>query len=113
MTQTTTLRRFTLSILGGLRRDGRFATGPSATLVTLIGGLALDLREAEIPAGGLTLTKVSLIGGTSLVVPPGTGVEVRGFNLLGGRKVEPTPTGAPLIRVRAFGIVGGVSVRFA
>ena len=61
------LRRLTVTPLGGLRHSGAGAVGPSATLVTLIGGLDLDLRAAPLPAE-LRVTKVSLIGGVSLAV---------------------------------------------
>src|SRR3954454_1341390 len=100
--------------MGGLRRDGRDALDPSTTLVTAIGGMDLDLLEATIPPGGATVTKVSLVGGVSVVVPAGVRVEVSGFSLFGGRDVErdaSTSPDAPVLRVRAFGLVGGVRVR--
>jgi hypothetical protein len=43
-------------------------------------------------------------------------VEVRGFSLVGGRDIErdaSTPPGAPVLRIRALGLVGGVKVRVA
>jgi hypothetical protein len=110
------LRPLTISLLGGLRRAGRFAIGARATLVTLIGGMDLDLTEAEMPREGVTLTKVSLIGGVRVAVPNGVRVEVSRFVLIGGRHVERdpnVPADAPVLRVRAFGLIGGVAVRTA
>ena len=60
--------------------------------------------------------KVSLIGGASLVVPADVRVEVGGFVLLGGKDIERRPEssdGGRILRVRAFGLVGGVRVRVA
>jgi hypothetical protein len=105
-----------LTPLGGLRHDGTAPLDPNTTLITLIGGADVDLRGAPLPAGGATLTKVSLIGGVSVTAPRGVRVEVTGFSLLGGRDIErdaSTPAGAPLLRVRAFGLIGGVKVRLA
>jgi hypothetical protein len=62
------------------------------------------------------VTKVSLVGGVSAVVPPGVRVEVSGLSPVGGRDVErdaSTPADAPVLRIRAFGLVGGVKVRVA
>ncbi len=108
------LPRVAVPLIGGLRRSGAIALRPSTTLVTLIGGANLDLTEARIPASGSTFTKVSLIGGVSVVVPPGVRVEVGGFSLIGGRNVEQPadlPPTAPVLRIRAWGVIGGVRVR--
>jgi hypothetical protein len=108
------LRERTLSLLGGTRHSGRFDVPSSALFIAGIGGMDLDLREATLPAGGATITKVSLIGGVSLVVPPGVRVEVSGFSLLGGKNIERESVedpSAPVLRVRAFGLIGGVKVR--
>jgi hypothetical protein len=46
-------------------------------------------------------------------VPPGVRVEVSGFSLVGGTRVEAGPKpgpGAPTVHVRAFSLVGGVRV---
>jgi hypothetical protein len=58
-------------------------------------------------------SRFSLIGGISAKVPAGVRVEVSGFTLLGGHSVrlpEPVP-GAPVLRLRLFSIIGGLSVR--
>jgi hypothetical protein len=73
-----------------------------------------DLTGADVPPGGAEITKVSLVGGASVVVPPDVRVEVSGFSLVGGRDVErvrEVPADAPVLRIRAFGLTGGVRVR--
>jgi hypothetical protein len=106
--------RVSVALIGGLRLRGPLSLGPRLTRVALVGGVDLDLREARIPAEGVTIVKASLVGGLRMVLPPGVRVDVRGVSLIGGRDVErhaATPPGAPLVRVRAFGVVGGVRVR--
>jgi hypothetical protein len=102
--------------MGGLRRSGRVTLRPKTTVVTLIGGVDLDLTDATFPAEDVRLTKVSLVGGVSVVVPPDVRVEVRGFSLVGGRNVErlaEVPAGARVLRISAWSLVGGVRVRVA
>jgi predicted membrane protein len=75
----------------------------------------LDLTQAEL-GSQLDIVKVSLIGGVSLVVPADVRVEVGGVVLLGGKDIERRPESAAsgrIVRVRAFGLVGGVRVRVA
>lgn len=100
-----------LALLGGLRTAPTAAT-ETYTLVAAVGGLDLDLRNAEIPAGGVSVTKVSLVGGAHLRIPPGCPVEVRAFVLVGRKRVQP-PTGAvdgPPVRVQVYGLFGGVRI---
>jgi hypothetical protein len=101
--------------IGGMRRGGAWRVPPSTIAVTLIGGADLDLRGAELDAPVVSITKVSLIGGVDVKVPPGVRVEVSGFSLLGGRRIDdaPAPPGAPTLRIRAFSAIGGVRVRRA
>ncbi|MEV6376425.1 hypothetical protein [Micromonospora musae] len=99
-----------IALLGGHKQ--RITGAPADTVVvTPIGGADIDLSGAELPAR-TTLTKVSLLGGVKLRVPAGVDVEVKGFHLLGGRRVQPAAPSpsAPVVRVRAYGIVGGVEV---
>lgn len=100
--------------VGGLRVYGPWRMDRHVVVITLVGGARLDLSQAELAAKEVTLTKVSLVGGTRLRVPPGVRVEVSGFSLVGGTRVEAGPQpgpGAPTVHVRAFSLVGGLRVR--
>ena len=66
VTQAPALPSTIVKVLGGLRRRGRFALQARTRVVTLIGGIDLDLTEAVLPASGARLTNVSAIGGISL-----------------------------------------------
>ncbi|HEY2175029.1 MAG TPA: DUF1707 domain-containing protein [Mycobacteriales bacterium] len=100
--------------LGGLSRRGRWRVPENTVSVALIGGVSLDLREAELAAREVTLTAVTVIGGFDVTVPSGMRVEVEGFSLLGGRKVdvdERAAPDAPTLRLRVFSILGGAKIR--
>ena len=101
--------------MGGLRRAGRLALRARTRLVTLIGGLDLDLTQAVVPPEGSTITKVSLIGGAKVVVGPEVRVEVGGFSLIGGRDVERVGGARehPMVRISAWSLIGGTRVHVA
>jgi hypothetical protein len=44
-------------------------------VASIVGGTWLDLSEAQLAAPEVTLTIVSLVGGTRIMVPPGIRVE--------------------------------------
>ena len=54
------------------------------------------------------------MSGVDIKVPEGVDLEVGGFSFLGGKDVHagnrPVSPGAPKLRVRAFTLLGGVSV---
>jgi hypothetical protein len=99
--------------IGGLRVHGPWRMDPHVIVVSIVGGTRLDLSEAQLAAPEVTLTKVSLVGGTRIMVPPGIRVEASGFSLVGGTRVEGGPEpgpGAPTVHIRAFSLVGGVRI---
>jgi Domain of unknown function (DUF1707)/Cell wall-active antibiotics response 4TMS YvqF len=103
-----------VSPIGGLRVSGPWRMDRHVIVLSLVGGTRLDLREAELAAPEVTLTKVSLVGGVRVAVPTGIRVEVSGFSLIGGTRIEAGPEpgpGAPTVHIRAFSLVGGVRVR--
>jgi predicted membrane protein len=107
----TSLRRTSFALMGGLRANGRVRVDDRILRVTTLGGMDLDLSEAEFTGPRLTIVKVSLIGGVELTVPADARVKVHGLSI-GGRDVEPAPAGAtgPEIVVHNYGLLGGVKV---
>jgi hypothetical protein len=79
-----------------------------------MGGDEIDLREAEIEGGELTLTLISIMGGSNVYVPDSVEVEASGVSIMGGHNEEgsqrPPRPGAPLIRIRMFNLMGGVNI---
>jgi hypothetical protein len=82
-----------VSPVGGLRVSGPWRMDRHVIAVGIVGGARLDLSQAKLAAREVTLTKVSLVGGTRVEAGP-----------------QPGP-GAPTVHIRAFSLVGGVRVR--
>jgi len=104
-----------VAVMGGSERKGRWRVRNETRAVALMGGVELDLRQAELPVGDVTITAWAIMGGVDIHVPEGARVELGGFALMGGNdsqgEAEPPPPGAPVVRVRAYSLMGGVSVR--
>jgi hypothetical protein len=105
---------FVLGILGSGDRRGRWRVARKVTVVNVMGGADLDLREATLAAPEVTIWVISLFGGSDIIVPEGVNAELSSFALLGGDDLklegpEPPP-GAPVVHVRTVSIFGGTDV---
>ncbi len=110
-----TRRRWIVAIMSGARRLGRWYMPSRLTAVAFWGGIDIDLREAVLEGTDIEITAWAVMGGIDIVVPEGIPVEMDGFVLMGGsdNRVPAAKTipGAPVIRINARGMWGGVTVR--
>ena len=108
-------RRWVVAIMGGEDRRGRWRAGRRIGAVAIMGVVDLDLRDALLEDDVVEITAWAIMGGVTVIVPEGIPVECSGFMLMGGRSnrikdVPPLP-GAPVVRVKGFGMWGGIDVR--
>ena len=111
---------FTLSVMGGSERTGQWLMAPTHTSLTLMGGNALDLREARFAAHETTVNAVAIMGGIDIIVPDDVRVIDDGIGIMGGFGIEDHPSctvsvadlpaDAPVVRVRGFALMGGVGI---
>jgi hypothetical protein len=116
--QTASARSTLISVIGDIRRRGRWALRRRTTAWLLIGDVELDLRGALIGDDDVIEIGVNgLIGDVEIVVPEGVEAELTGFTLIGDRRVELAPVprvpGTPRIRVRVFSVIGDAKLRSA
>lgn len=106
--------QYVVAVMSGADRSGRWTVKAQVNVVAVMGGCKLDFRHAELSSPVTQINAVSLMGGIEIIVPEGVPVEVDGFVLMGGvdnkTRTEAAP-GRPILRVTAFGVMGGVSVR--
>jgi hypothetical protein len=86
------------------------------TVFAFMGGADLDLREAQFAAREVTITVNAFMGGADIKVNPRTHVIMEGTGIMGGYSgpSDRTPAeldeNSPVVRIRGFAIMGGVSV---
>ncbi|GEP34912.1 hypothetical protein NSZ01_26800 [Nocardioides szechwanensis] len=111
---TRTQRRF--AILSGVDRSGVWTVPEHLTILCLMGGANLDLRQATFAAREVVITVNAFMGGASIIVGPHTHVVVEGIGVMGGYS---GPSGlvdavldesSPTVRIKGVAVWGGVSV---
>lgn len=104
-----------VAVMSGASRKGRFRVGPRTQAVAVMGAVDIDLRQAQYAQAESIITATAIMGSVEVTVPPGVEVEVTGFALMGAndspRESGPIPPGAPVVRVRAFSLMGAVDVK--
>jgi hypothetical protein len=106
--------KLSVAILSGARRAGRWVVPRKYVSVAVMGGVELDLREAQFSEPVVTLHAYAVMGGIQITVPEDVDVDVSGLALMGGfdhNASGPGVPGAPQVRVLGFALMGGVEVR--
>jgi ketosteroid isomerase-like protein len=112
----TKARRWVVGIMGGATQRGRWSIAERCTVVNVMGGADLDLTRAIVSDAETEITVFSLMGGSDITVPDGVHVELTGFAFMGGNDLRledapAPPPGAPVVRVRAYSVMGGTDVK--
>jgi uncharacterized protein DUF1707/cell wall-active antibiotic response 4TMS protein YvqF len=111
-------RRWIVGFMGGGDHRGRWRVASQCTVVNFMGGADLDLSGATVEGAVTEIRVYSLIGGSDIIVPEGVHVELTGFAFMGGNDLKvdasaPPPPSAPVVRVRAYSVMGGTDVKRA
>jgi hypothetical protein len=106
---------FFLCVMGDRRVNGRMLEGKAATSVTLMGSTTIDLRGIQVPAAGLRLELVAIMGETRILVSPGTRVHFSVVPIMGeavSRADVPFDASREgVLQVSGIALMGSVSVR--
>jgi len=106
--------RWMVAIMSGSQRRGRFRAIGRINAIAVMGGDEIDLREAEIEGGELTLNLVAVMGGATIYIPDSVELDVGGFSLMGGNteigSERPPRPGAPVIKLRTWNLMGGATI---
>lgn len=112
-TSSPTEKRY-FAFMGEVRRKGTWIVPNRLHLFATMGAVRIDLREAQIPAGGVDIDATALMGEVRIILPPGLHADVDGFALMGeftDRTAGAASTlDAPVIRVKGSAVMGAVRV---
>jgi hypothetical protein len=105
-----------VAILGGFERKGTWVVPRQLSILAMMGGADLDLREARFAAPEVTITVNCFMGGAQITVPPHVDVVMEGTGIMGGysgpgrRVPAELDDASPRVRIRGIAVWGGVSV---
>jgi len=105
---------FSIAIMSGAQRMGRWVVPRTYVGVAVMGGIELDLRDAQFSEPEVTIHAYTLMGGIDITVPEDIDVDVSGIAFMGGfdhNASGPGVPGAPRVRVIGFALMGGVDVK--
>lgn len=103
-----------LAIMGEVRRQGMWTVPMRVKASAWMGAIRLDLREAQIPEGGVDIDATAVMGEVRIILPPGLHADVDGLAIMGEFSDLTAGTAstlsAPAIRVRGEAFMGSVRV---
>jgi Domain of unknown function (DUF1707)/Cell wall-active antibiotics response 4TMS YvqF len=104
-----------VSVFADVSRTGWWRAEGQIAPIAVFGDIELDLRQAAVPSGEVTIRAIAPFGDIEVVVPDGVSVELSGLSVFGRKKVDvrkaASAAPAPVVRVTAFTVFGSVLVR--
>ena len=101
-----------VAVFDGIDLKSRAKGLKGGSMLAWFGGIALNLRDAEL-APGARLTAHTFFGGVALQIPPGWRVESEARALSGGvdiRTAAQDDPDAPVLKLEGMAIFGGIAV---
>ncbi len=100
------------AVLDGIELENRSQAFRSGSMLSWLGGIAVDLRGAQLAPDGARLDVHAIFGGIAIRVPPGWRVESSVKAIGGGVAVPSLPEAqdAPTLRLEGFSAFGGIAV---
>lgn len=101
-----------LALFSEVKKDGAWRAPSFAKVRAIMGGVTLDLREADIPPDGMEIDAECIMGEIKILLPLGIGAEVDCTAIMGevvDRTQKGTP-GFPAVRVHGAATLGEIRV---
>lgn len=107
-------RRWYVAVMGDTKRRGKWRVDQEIGATAVMGDVTIDLREAEVRGNEIDIMAVSVMGDVKIIVPDGVDVDLDGVAVMGDKRVDvleaPPGKNAPVVRVRAYAVMGDVRV---
>ncbi|MEO3813940.1 DUF1707 domain-containing protein [Sphaerisporangium sp. B11E5] len=107
-------RRWYVAVMGDTKRRGKWRVDQEIGAVAVMGDVTIDLREAEVRSREIDIVATAVMGDVKIIVPDGVDVDLSGVAFMGDKKVNvieaPPGHNAPVVRVRAYAVMGDVKV---
>ena len=103
-----------LGIMGGFVRKGDWDVPPELSLIAIMGGGEIDMRDARFTQDAVTIHAIAIMGGIQITVPQNAEVQVNGIGIMGGFDHSPAGRGSPggpRIVINGIAFWGGVAIQ--
>lgn len=114
---TPTGRRWSIAVMSGSTRRGRWVMPARYNAFSFWGGVVIDLRDATFAQRETVIRANAIMAGIDIIAPADVDLRVEGFGLMGGYEdatsdsVPPPPPGAAIVRVVGVAFWAGVTGR--
>jgi hypothetical protein len=102
-----------VAVFDGIELKSRASAFRGGSMLSWFGGIAVDLRDAEL-APDARLRVMTALGGIAIRLPEGTTVESNATAIAGGVEVaapKPESGDAPRLVLDGFALLGGIAVK--
>jgi hypothetical protein len=104
------------SIMGSVERNGQWTPPRVLRVMSLMGSVKLDYREASLASGTSEVVVTTIMGQVDIIVPPSLAVEMSGSAIMGSfeftQRVPVTPDPErPTLRVHGISVMGAVVIK--
>lgn len=84
------------------------------SVLSVLGGIQLDLRHAQLTENGAVLNVTTILGGVELIVPEDVHVEIKGTPILGGLENKTNTYGMEknkTLYINGVALLGGIEIK--
>ncbi|HET8772097.1 MAG TPA: LiaF domain-containing protein [Gemmatimonadaceae bacterium] len=100
------------AVFSQITKEGHWTPAPRIQATACLGGVTLDLRDADIPPEGIHMEVNSWLGEMKIILPPGVGADVDCTAVMAevSDKAKQGAPGAPRVRVTGGAVMGNIVV---
>ncbi|MBM3907804.1 MAG: DUF1707 domain-containing protein [Gemmatimonadetes bacterium] len=103
-----------LALMAEVNREGAWVVPTQIVVRAIMGSVRLDLREVQLPEGGVDIDATAVMGEVRIILPPGVRADVDGLAIMGEftdkTRGVPADGSPPMVRVQGTAVMGGVRV---
>ena len=102
------------TFLSGIESKNGSKNLSGGSVLSVLGGIQLDLRHAQLTENGAVLNVTTILGGVELIVPEDVHVEIKGTPILGGWENKTNTYGMEknkTLYINGVALLGGIEIK--
>ena len=102
------------TFLSGIESKNGSKNLSGGSVLSVLGGIQLDLRHAQLTENGAVLNVTTILGGVEIIVPENVQVEIKGTPILGGWENKTNTYGMEknkTLYINGVALLGGIEIK--